>query len=144
MDHREEFSKLARDIWVEKYELMKSLMLLTFLVFATNYIVAQPAARSSATATRFRSSNGLVKKMSKSLLQAGPKVKNPRSAGRAGYTGVGNKALNQPQLKGPRCKNLRRSRPSMQRRAKAAATQRKWLSGPRFKNRTASSFPRRY
>jgi hypothetical protein len=129
---------------VEKYELMKSLMLLTFLVFATNFIVAQPAARSSATATRFRSSNGLVKKTNKPLLQAGPKVKNPRAAGRAGHNGVGNKALNQRQLKGPRYKNLKRSRQSRQRRAKAAATQRKRLSGPRFKNRAASSIPRGY
>jgi len=64
---------------------MKSLMLLICLLVAMNFMVAQPAARSSATATRFSSSKGLVTKTNKPSQYVGPKVKNPRAAGRAGH-----------------------------------------------------------
>jgi hypothetical protein len=116
---------------------MKRLILLTFLLFATSFVAAQPAARSSATANRFRSSNGLVKKTNKSSTQAGPKVKNPRAAGRAGHPEGVMEPPNRRQLRGPKYKNRKRSRQFGQRRTKATKIFRKRLSGPRFKNRTA-------
>ncbi|MFT6001204.1 MAG: hypothetical protein ACI81P_003673 [Neolewinella sp.] len=119
---------------------MKTLILLTFLLLTSSFAVAQPAVRSSATATRFRSRNGLVKKTNKPSLHAGPKVKNPRAAGRAGYLEVVIETSRQRQLTGPRYKNRKRSHPSGYRRGKAATKPRKRLNGPRFKNRTTKRF----
>ncbi len=144
MRHSEEFSILARRFFQERPELMKTLMLLTFLITATNFVVAQPAARSSATAIRFISSKGLVTKADPSSSHAGPKVKNPQAAGRAGHAEVIILPQNRQQLKGPRYKNLKRSRWSGKRKAKKVTVLRKRLSGPRFKNRSVRTVPRQY